>query len=542
MPIGMLLLAAVLAVVVLPSSLRPPPDQANTSAELSPNAPPEKKPDAIISSFTQAGSKTAGASRPTATGTTVTTTTPPQPKPVERPSTGQCYGDPPRQTESVYAPPCAPAFVGDNGGSTYRNVGADQVNIGFWHGASVPNNKGPVSSQPTPGEGGVDRTLRVLQAYFNQRYVTYGRRIQLVFIDTPDTSDAGQQAAAARADTEQHVFASTHLGRPYCDELVRRGLVCFNENPFPDADLEAAAPYFWSYQMSATRNERLMAEYVCKRLVGGTADFAGGTEKGKPRVFGVIYESNTTRRSFDDFNRAFESTCGQRAIGANVDDPSSSTGAAGQTALAVSQLRNQGVTTIIDYMQFGSQLVAMNAAQSSGYQPEWVVSGSYGDDFNHLGRLAPTEQMRHAFGMSGIELPRPRTESECYRAYRSIDPNNNPDDSVCDNYWRELSQIVGAIQLAGPNLTPGTFQQALFRYGYVYPPEKWAIDGGYGPGDHSYVDRMGEVWWDPSAVERGGTQAGAFKWTADGKRYGIGEVPAGPPAELFVSGIVSAEP
>jgi hypothetical protein len=148
--------------------------------------------------------------------------------------------------------------------------------------------------------------------------------------------------------------------------------------------------------------------------------------------------------------------------------------------------------------------------------------------------------MAQTFGLSGIELARPRAESECYRAYKSIDPNNNPDDGVCDNYWRELAQIVAGIQEAGPSLSPKTFRDGLYRYGRRYPPEQWAANGGYGAADHSFIDRMGEVWWSATATERGSSVGGSFVWTRNGARYGIGEIPPEPSGELFKSGIASA--
>src|SRR5207248_1022396 len=38
------------------------------------------------------------------------------------PSTKQCVGHPPRQTEDPLSPPCVAFFTGDNGGATYRGV------------------------------------------------------------------------------------------------------------------------------------------------------------------------------------------------------------------------------------------------------------------------------------------------------------------------------------------------------------------------------------------------------------------------------------
>src|SRR5205807_5171636 len=39
------------------------------------------------------------------------------------------FGNPPRQIESVYSPPCAPAFTGNNGGPTSAGVNATDINI-----------------------------------------------------------------------------------------------------------------------------------------------------------------------------------------------------------------------------------------------------------------------------------------------------------------------------------------------------------------------------------------------------------------------------
>jgi len=50
-----------LVAFAIPSVLRPPPDQATTSAEFSPDAPPDEEAQAIISSLQQAGSSGAGA-------------------------------------------------------------------------------------------------------------------------------------------------------------------------------------------------------------------------------------------------------------------------------------------------------------------------------------------------------------------------------------------------------------------------------------------------------------------------------------------------
>jgi len=214
----------------------------------------------------------------------------------------------------------------------------------------------------------------------------------------------------------------------------------------------------------------------------------------------------------------------------DVHDPTVTPGGAGEIGNAMASFQTSGVTTIVIFTQFGATLVAMQAADSSGYKPEWVEMGNYGIDFNFVaGKTLPQTQMTQMFGLSGIELPKPDAQKECWAAYKSIDPNNDPDSSVCNLLFREIQQIVIGIQEAGPHLTPQTFEEGLYKYGRVYPPEPWGIDGGYAPGDHSWTDRMGEVYWDAAAIDPEQNRPGAYMWTNNAARYGPGEMPSGQP-------------
>ena len=45
-------------------------------------------------------------------------------------------------------------------------------------------------------------------------------------------------------------------------------------------------------------------------------------------------------------------------------------------------------------------------------------------------------------------------DTDCYRAYKSIDPTTNPDVNFCRLHWIDLEHIANGIQEAGPELTP----------------------------------------------------------------------------------------
>ena len=87
----------------------------------------------------------------------------------------------------------------------------------------------------------------------------------------------------------------------------------------------------------------------------------------------------------------------------------------------------------------------------------------------------------------------------------------SPADQVsCTLLYPTLEHVMNGIQLAGPALTPQSFQTGLFKYGHPAPQHSWEIGGGFGPGDRSWVDTYAEFWWDPNAVDpQSGNPGGA---------------------------------
>src|SRR5437764_348587 len=109
------------AVVLLPSALRPPNQQPNQTAELSPDAPPDKNPDALIPSLNRASSGTAGSGNTGQAQGAGGLSSPggnPPPTTLAPRACPKGVGNPPRQVESIYAAPCATPWSANNGGPT----------------------------------------------------------------------------------------------------------------------------------------------------------------------------------------------------------------------------------------------------------------------------------------------------------------------------------------------------------------------------------------------------------------------------------------
>jgi hypothetical protein len=525
-PVVYLFMSLVVAVAFLPSALRPPPEQTNDSAALNPNAKPDEQADQIVQSTRQARGGGAGATKGGEGIAPTPTTAPPGP-----PAKGRCYGNPPRQTQSVYSAPCAPTYSGSNGGATGHNVFPNEVRLGLWHTVGAPS-EGRVPDSPPPNESAADRTFRVLMAYFNQRYQTYGRHIALYGLKGADTIQ-DQQAEAIKADTDG-LFGAYYLWQGFCEEFVHRGnVVMCNPLEHDVYTHPGDRPGLFSFMMDRNQAMGYGAEWMCKRIIDRPAKFAGPGSVGKPRKIGMIAEHHA-KGGIDPkvFADLYKQECGGTLADTVVIDAEQ---APDQASAAMVKFAQEGITTVIAETVVYNTIYLMSGADAISYQPEWIEFSANGLDFNAVGRLLPPNQAQHFFGLSAWEVPRPFPQTECYQAYRSIDPANEPDGSACNNFWHPLVMLMNGIQEAGPHLSQKSFDDALMRLGHRYPPEPWAIGGGYGPDDYTYMDNISEIWWDPSAADSGGAEA--YRWTHQGQRYKRGEFDSDD-SELFKKGIV----
>src|SRR5438067_7145418 len=141
-----------------------------------------------------------------------------------------------------------------------------------------------------------------LVAFFNKRFQLYGRHITLVDTGFSGPQDPKQQAAAAAAADAAHTFAANEMfdGYYYQQELARRGIVSVGRTAsLTDAQLQAFAPYAWSYPMTANREFANLGEWACK-LVGRPASHAGPLLSSMTRRFGVILHRTTEGQALSD--------------------------------------------------------------------------------------------------------------------------------------------------------------------------------------------------------------------------------------------------
>ena len=197
-------------------------------------------------------------------------------------------------------------------------------------------------------------------------------------------------------------------------------------------------------------------------------------------------------------------------------------------ASAITQMQVNKVTTVFYLGDLLSAVFFTQNAKSNNYFPEWFVPGFGGVDTGHIGRDYDQQEWSHAFGFSFYEIPKPDEETECYKAYHEIDPNNDPDSGMCTYMWGNMVQMFAAMQAAGPHLDIQTIKQAMVSQKHLPPDPPWHMAGGYDLNDHTYPDWASEIWWDPKATASDG-QAGSYRFPRRGKRYTYGQWPTEDP-------------
>lgn len=500
------LVAATMASVLAALMLSAPRSSPPAIAEIAPQAvaPITQAPEnqALTEGSKGAGEGGAGADDPNADSDSAAS-----PSPSAAAGTGpgkrarRCVGNPLRQTEDPQSPPCVPFFEGDNGGATYQGVTATEIRI------AAPN------TQELAAWGA---NIGLLEKFFNSRFEFYGRKLRLIDtrLSTSSGNDpASQRQEAARADDEFQVFGSLHMnsggGSFYSLELAKRRVMAVVDRPNFSASLLAEnRPYLWQYSMGWDRIFANVGEWTCGRLAGHKAERGGADVAGQPRAFGIIAHTELPGLPFDTEPLAQElARCGVTpAVNAVYDNRS---GADAWAYDAVLKLKQNRATTVLCMCHPYAIGRMMGAATDQQYFPEWVTSSYNLTDttwyFNTF--IQPHKQQASSvMGVTFRPADLPREAQFSIRAMREVDRN------CCDEYsalatllasieYRDLLLMASGIQLAGPKLTPESFERGLFAARFPGDPSDVTGGGrvGFEGPSYTFTKDGAEFWWDPAS-------------------------------------------
>jgi hypothetical protein len=536
LPFGYLAAAIVLAALLFPTALRPPPDLQSTSQAFSPDAPPEDTPpEALLQSLRQARSSTAGSKEVEAAELVdeqEEAAPPPPPPPKKRAAQGKCYGDPPRQTESLYSALCVPAFTGDNGGATAKGVTADTINVIIVIALGDESPEGPLGREFSEADTPIMHDLKVWQHYFNDRYVLYGRYLQFVLVRQSSTNTT-QQKASVETQMQYQPFAAIGNASAAVDELVKRGVIEFGAQNNPVPYYNEHWPYVYSFALDSWQTRYMGTELACKHFAGKPPGELNEKQDptfdyNAPRKWGLLSYQDTTRTGASAMISELAARCGikfELTQEYNITDNQQSIGG------SMAKFKAAGVTTVMLNVDGLTPALLSTEAQNIRYFPEYIHTGTGEMDSGGTGRLMDDNQARHIVGLSPNEIPRPDEDKDWYRAYKEIDPEGEPEAA----YFRSLQQLAGGIQMAGPKLTPQTFYQGLIKQPYRVPNPVWASGGGYRDSfgwiaykDLTYEDYLSIIWFDQTQHAEGEDFTGAWCHVFMGKRFRVTEIPTEP--------------
>ena len=143
-----------------------------------------------------------------------------------------------------------------------------------------------------------------------------------------------------------------------------------------------------------------------------------------------------------------------------------------------------------------------------------------------VSQLIDERQWQHAFGIAYNAESEPQGGSFPYAAFKQMRPNDEPAFGVEEMYYSMYMLALG-IHLAGPNLTPESFEAGMFSYpGRSGPRGFWSFSST----DYTPVDDYREIWWDPKRISPQNNKPGAWVQINRGARYTPATQPNSPPS------------
>jgi hypothetical protein len=449
---------------------------------------------------------------------------------------------------TVYAPPCVPVFKGSsNGGATFAGVSGNAINVVYFQ-----TQPGGLASTISGAAGTNAQALATAQAYvaiFNKVFEMYGRHVNLIPFTASgaDTDPVAAHADAVTVAQQLHAFASINgYGETtaYEDELARLHvlcLVCGDSALY--GQISQNAPYLWANLPTADTSLNETVDYVVSKLNGKDAVWAGDpTFHSKKRSFIVV--SETTEPPTPGFSELQSSVYTKLKDGhVNMASNTSLTYTLNlatlptDAATIAEKLRSSGATSVIFAGDPIMPIYLTKAAAGIGYFPEWIITGIVLTDTTTLARYYNQEEWAHAFGVTSLSVPVPVANSDSYHLYRWwYGAHTTPASLAAPAILPPIEQLFGAIQLAGPHLSPSTFEQALFRApptggGPTTPLAAYGQQGAAPRPSYSSPADYTFLWYDAAAKgpnEEGVAGTGLMAYVNGGHRYRAGVVPTGP--------------
>ena len=476
---------------------------------------------------------------------------------------------------TFYMPICAPVWHGgDNGGATMTGVTADKINYVFYVAQgnaqvnAILNAEGLAASADQ-----ICAAIKAFDKWANKRFEFYGRHLNS--LDGPGNNKGsvnqsncnfpyfqGQctltppDPACERAEADvitsmKPAWVMAPVADPALfNELGKNHTIISGGylEPNPDAYHQNLAPYFYDVFTNGDRAATNMAEYYCKKLFNHPVVHAGTgpgdvIPVGGPaprRKVAIIYPSTKGDPTVTLSANLFISLVSGKMCGSAADAvkgypyESDINTAQQQSTTTVAALKQNAVTTVFFYGDPIAPVFLSNTADSQGYHPEIVLSGTGVTDYDVLGQLYNKNVWKNAFGPSFLGDAIPFAQSDATKAWNDAGNTGQPDgtENVEQGYY---AQMAAAFQLAGAKPTPESIRSGLFNAPPQGGDHQHALNAYGRPNDYTGLKDTREVYFCVNAISPINGQPGAYISTDGGKRYQLGQWTSGEP-KVFPNG------
>jgi hypothetical protein len=452
--------------------------------------------------------------------------------------TGGCGAQAQQVPGDPYSPPCI-AFSGNNGGSTTPGVSSNSITVSYRITADSESFQQTLASlggaNITDTTADIERTINALATYFNNHFQFYGRKLNVQYFNgqgsiTNELLGTGQQQADADAVTvgqSMHAFAELNgTSEPYDTALAAQHVMSFGAPYLSAQFMGQYAPYMWSIATEGNDVVSAVNDLYLKSLAGGNATYAGGSLQGKPRKVAIIAPNNPWYQSSAASAVAQASAAGH-PFADNIQYVLNLSTLSSQASTIISQLQNDGITTVICGCDPVFPVYLTSRAAEQGYTPEWGVAGVALTDADIVGQLFQQSEWSHAFGVTFAGPVEPKQNTFGYAAYKQINPSTEPANAV-DLIYEQMYQMAIGIQMAGPNLTPANFEAGMRAYPGSQAGAANALFGtwAFPAGHYSPQIDSAFIYWDPNKISPYNDKKGAY--VVSSTRYKTGQYPAGP--------------
>lgn len=444
-----------------------------------------------------------------------------------------------------YAPPCVPAFSGDNGGATYQGVTKDKITIVRYLGKGNDAVDAILKAQGVFVEVDQYRAyLAVATKFINDNYELYGRQVEIkIFQGTcgtipPDTECLrNEMKQVVEGSNPYFVYWNTSLCSACFDQLSKLRTPNAGGWHFRDSFSQAKRPYHWDVQMSGTKMAQHAARWWCAQMVGRPAKYAGSENpaqdlRGVTRKLGVISTDDPENKGAVEGDlRAELAKCGSGYGNNSYFYAQDITTADQQRRAAVLRMNPVGsgksaATSVMCFCDLVAPSFLYSEEQQQNYYPENVVVGSGLMDLDassqaYMGALgcpaagAKACNFDDAFGLSSINAQEPKFKDTGQRVWNAGGGRGQAPFESVRLEWDYLNMISSLIQGAGPNLNPSSMEAGAFRMGTR--GDAAHVARGFSPGNYAWNQDMRTVYWSPKTVSPYNSEAGAYVQVGGGR-------------------------